>query len=255
MLDPADQVLAADFRRRDPGAAARRPAEEKAGLLFAYLDGKFGRERFDPFLKAYFDHFAIKSVTTDQFLSYLKDHLLDRYPGIVSPDQVTAWVISPGIPADAPFPASNGLESLDAARSAWLAGKLAAKKLDTRGWLTPHWTYFLDHVPAPLRKDQLADLDQAFAFTRTANAEIAADWLMLVIRSGYQPGYTRLEQYLQTTGRQSLIEPLYIELMKTPAGATLAKRVYALAKPAYSAHTAAALDAIVTPSSESQDDE
>jgi hypothetical protein len=43
--------------------------------------------------------------------------------------------------------------------------------------------------------------------------------------------------------------------MKTPGGATLAKRVYALAKPAYSARTAAALDAIVTPSSESQDDE
>jgi aminopeptidase N len=254
-LDPADQVLAADFRRRDPGAASRRPADEKAGLLFAYLDGKFGRERFDPFLKDYFDHFTLKSITTDQFLGYLKDNLLDRYPGIVSPVQVAAWVMSPGIPADAPFPASNGLESVDAARSAWLAGKVAAKKLDTRAWLTPQWTYFLHQVQAPLRKDQLADLDQAFGFTRTANAEIAADWLMLVVRSGYQPGYTRLEQYLRTTGRQGLIEPLYVELMKTPAGATLAKRVYALAKPGYSAHTAAALDAIVTPASESQDDE
>jgi hypothetical protein len=43
--------------------------------------------------------------------------------------------------------------------------------------------------------------------------------------------------------------------MKTAAGATLAKRVYALAKPAYAARTAAALDAIVTPASETQDDE
>jgi leukotriene-A4 hydrolase len=254
-LDPADQVLAADFRRRDPAAVAREPADEKAGLLFEYLDGKFGRERFDPFLKAYFDHFALKSVTTDQFLGYLKDNLLDRYPGIVSPNQVVAWVATPGIPADAPLPASNGLETVDAARSAWLEGKVAAKKLDTRRWLTPQWTYFLERVPTPLRKEQLADLDQAFAFTRTANAEIAADWLMLVIRGTYQPAYTRLEQYLETTGRQSLIEPLYVELMKTSAGATLAKRVYALAKPAYSARTAAMLDAIVTPASESQDDE
>ena len=31
--------------------------------------------------------------------------------------------------------------------------------------------------------------------------------------------------------------------MKTPAGATLAKRVYALARPGYQAHTVAALDA------------
>jgi leukotriene-A4 hydrolase len=254
-LDPADQVLAADFRHRDPGAVSRRPAEEKAGLLFTYLDGKFGRERFDPFLRAYFDHFALKSITTDQFLSYVKDNLLDRYPGIVGPAQLTAWITSPGLPSEAPLPASSGLESVDAVRSAWLAGKSAAKKLDTSGWLTPQWIYFLDHMPASLRKDQMAELDQAFGFTRTANAEIAAGWLLLVIRGSYQPSYARLEQYLQTTGRQSLIEPLYIELMKTPAGATLAKRVYALAKPAYSARTAAALDAIITPASESQDDE
>jgi leukotriene-A4 hydrolase len=253
--DPADQVLAADFRRRDPAAASRGPADEKAGLLFAQLDGKFGRERFDAFLKAYFDHFMLKSITTEQFLAYLKDNLLDRYPGIISPTQVAAWVMTPGIPADAPFPASSGLESVDAARSAWLAAKLPAKKLDTRGWLTPQWTYFLDNFQGPLRKDQLADLDQAFGFTRTANAEIAASWLMLVIRNAYQPSYPRLEQYLKTTGRQSLIEPLYIELMKTAGGATLAKRVYALAKPAYAARTAAALDAIVTPASETQDDE
>jgi leukotriene-A4 hydrolase len=253
--DPADQVLAADFRHRDPGAASRGPADEKAGLLFAHLDGKFGRERFDAFLKAYFDHFMLKSITTEQFLAYLKDNLLDRYPGIISPSQVAAWVMTPGIPADAPFPASSGLESVDAARSAWLAGKLPAKKLDTRGWLTPQWRYFLDNFQGPLPKDQMADLDQAFGFTRTANAEIAASWLMLVIRNTYQPGYPRLEQYLRTTGRQSLIEPLYIELMKTAGGATLAKRVYALAKPAYSARTAAALDAIVTPASETQDDE
>jgi len=253
--DPADQVLAADFRRRDPGAASREPADEKAGLLFAQLDGKFGRERFDAFLKAYFDHFMLKSITTEQFLTYLKDNLLDRYPGIISANQVTAWVMTPGIPADAPFPASSGLESVDAARSAWLAGKVPAKKLDTRGWLTPQWTYFLDNFQGPLRKDQLADLDQAFGFTRTANAEIASGWLLLVIRNTYQPSYLRLEQYLETTGRQSLIEPLYIELMKTAAGATLAKRVYALAKPAYAARTAAALNAIVTPASETQDDE
>jgi aminopeptidase N len=254
-LDPDDQVLAADFRHRDPGAVSRRAADEKAGLLFTYLEGKFGRERFDAFLKAYFDHFALKAITTDQFLGYLKDNLLDRYAGIVSSAQVAAWVMSPGVPAEAPLPASNGLESVDAARSAWVAGRVAAKKLDTRGWLTPKWMYFLDRLPAPLRKDQMAELDQAFGFTRTANAEIAAEWLKVVIRSSYQPSYSRLEQYLQSNGRQSLIEPLYVELMKTSAGATLARRVYTLAKPAYSARTSAALDAIVMPDAESKDDE
>jgi hypothetical protein len=78
---------------------------------------------------------------------------------------------------------------------------------------------------------------------------------MVVVKNTYQPSYPRLEQYLVGNGRRALITPLYVELMKTPAGATLAKRVYALARPFYQAQLAAALDPIVNPSSETSDDE
>jgi hypothetical protein len=110
-------------------------------------------------------------------------------------------------------------------------------------------------MPGPLRKDQLSDLDQAFGFTRGANAEIAASWFVLVIKSAYQPSYARLEEFLETNGRQTLLLPLYTELMKTPAGEALAKRVFAQARPVYQARTAAALDAIVNPGSDRADDE
>lgn len=250
---PSDQVLAVDLRGRDP-AAPRDAANEKAGLFFAFLDERFGRERFDAFLRAYFDHFAMKSITTDQFLAYLKDNLLDRFPGIVSRDQVMSWVTAPGVPPETDAP-STVFDSVDAARGAWLAGKVPAKKLDAHDWITAQWLYFLGNMPATLRKDQLADLDQAFGLTRSGNAPVAGAWLLLVIRNTYQPSYPRLEQYLESTGRDSLIEPLYVELMKTPAGATLARRVYALARPLYYSRTAALLDPIVIPASESQDDE
>ena len=49
---------------------------------------------------------------------------------------------------------------------------------------------------------------------------------MLVVKSTYQPGYARLEEFLAANGRETLLAPLYVELMKTPAGETLAKRVY-----------------------------
>ncbi len=131
------------------------------------------------------------------FSSYLKENLLDRFPGIVSASQVEAWVKEPGLPQDAPLLAVHLYESVDATRSAWLAGKIPAKKLDTRAWVTPQWTYFLDGMPGPLRKDQLNDLDQAFGFTRSANAEIASSWFVLVIKSAYQPSYVRLEEFLE----------------------------------------------------------
>ncbi len=253
-MDRPDQALAADQRDRDP-AVPRSAADEKGGLLFTFLDGKFGREHLDAFLQGYFEHFAFKSITTEEFLAYLKENLLDRYPGIVSASQVEHWVKEPGLPQDAPLLAVHLYESVDATRSAWLAGKTPAKKLDTRAWITPQWTYFLDGMPGPLRKDQLSDLDQAFGFTRSANAEIASSWFLLVIKSAYQPSYARLEEFLATNGRQTLLVPLYTELMKTPGGEVLAKRVFALARPVYQAHTAAALDAIVNPGSASADDE
>jgi leukotriene-A4 hydrolase len=253
-VERPDQALAVDQRDRDP-AVPRSAADEKGGLLFTFLDGKFGRERLDAFLQGYFDHFAYKSITTEEFLSYLKENLLDRFPGIVSASQVEAWVKEPGLPQDAPLLAVHLYESVDAARSAWLAGKMPAKKLDTRAWVTPQWTYFLDAMPGPLRRDQLNDLDQAFGFTRSANAEIASSWFVLVIKSSYQPSYARLEEFLASNGRQTLLVPLYTELMKTPGGEVLAKRVFALARPVYQAHTAAALDAIVNPGSDSADDE
>jgi leukotriene-A4 hydrolase len=253
-MNRADQVLNVDQRGRDP-AAPRSAADEKSALLFTFLGGKFGEERFDAFLQGYFDHFAFKSITTEEFLGYLKENLLDRYPGIVTAAQVAHWVDEPGLPPDAPLLAGHPYEPVDAARSAWLSGKIAAKKLDTRVWVTPQWTYFLDNMPGPLRRDQMAELDQVFNFTRSPNAEIAASWFVLVIKSAYQPGYARLEEFLKSNGRETLVMPVYVELMKTPGGEALAKRVYVLAKPLYQAHTAAALDAVVNPGSETADDE
>ena len=68
-----------------------------------------------------------------------------------------------------------------------------------------------------------------------------------MIRNDYQPGFARLEEYLKSIGRRKLIVPLYVELMKTPAGSEFAKRVYAKARPGYHPETVAAIDAIVTP--------
>ncbi len=258
-LAPGDQVLAIDLRDRDPDEVFSLVPYEKGRLFLTFLDAKFGRERFDEFLRGYFDHFAFKSISTEQFLKYLKDNLLDRVPGIVTYAEVMAWVSGPGIPPDAVLPTTDAFAVVDEARASWISGKIPAKKLDTHDWIAQQWLYFLDNMPAPgspalLTAAQMADLDRAFGFTRTVNAEIGHSWFLLVIRNHYQPSYVRLEEYLKTIGRRKLIKPLYEELMKTPAGAAQAKRVYALARPGYHPQTVAAIDAIVNEASESPDE-
>lgn len=255
-LKPADQALDIDLRGRDPDEILSSVPYEKGRLFLTYLETRFGREHFDAFLRGYFDHFALKSITTDQFLAYLEENLLARYPGIVSREQVMAWVTGPGLPADAVLPVAADFAPVDAERTAWLAGKVTGKKLkaDTGGWVTPQWRYFLDEMPAGLRAAQMAELDGIFEFTKTTNAEIGRSWFLQVIHHQFQPGNVRLEAYLSSIGRRGLITPLYEELMKTPGGAVQAKRVYALARPGYQPETAAAIDAIVNPKSEESDD-
>jgi leukotriene-A4 hydrolase len=248
-LKPADQILAIDLRDRDPDEVFSEIPYEKGRLFLNYLDAKFGRERFDAFLRGYFDHFAFKSITTEQFLAYLQENLLDRFPGMVTRDQVNAWVLRPGLPADAVLPATTMFEPVDEARAAWLAGKLAPKKLGM-DWIAQQWLYFLNNMPATLLPSQLADLDKAFGFSKSPNAEIAHGWFKLVIANDYQPSFPRLEEYLKTVGRRKLIAPLYEALMKTPSGAVVAKRVFAKARPGYHPETVKAIEAIVVPKEE-----
>ena len=107
-------------------------------------------------------------------------------------------------------------QPVDEARSAWLGGKLPAKKIGA-DWVTQQWLRFLDEMPA-LSAAQLAELDKAFGLSKTPNAEIAHSWFKLVIVNDYRPGFPRLEEYLTTIGRRKLIEPLYTGLMKTSGG-------------------------------------
>lgn len=248
-LKPSDQILAIDLRDRDPGEVFSDVPYEKGRLFLNYLDTKFGRERFDAFLRGYFDHFAFKSITTEDFLEYLQENLLDRFPGLVTGDQVHAWVFEPGLPADAVLPVTSMFQPVDAVRDAWLNGKPLAKHVGL-DWVAQQWLYFLGQMPASLRTAQLAELDKNFGFSKSPNAEIAHSWFKLAIANEYQPAYGRLEEYLTSIGRRKLIAPLYEALMKSPPGVLVAKRVFAKARAGYHPETAKAIEAIVEPKGE-----
>jgi leukotriene-A4 hydrolase len=253
-LPPGDQMLANDLRDRDPEDAFTAVPYDKGRLFLNYLDAKFGREHFDAFLKTYFDHFAFKAITTDQFVAYLQENLLNKYPGIVSREQVNAWIFNPGLPADAVLPVTTLFAPVDEARAAWLAGSLPLKKLGT-DWNVQQWLYFLENMPPSLSAAQMADLDKAYGFTKSENAEIASSWFKLVIAHDYQPAYPKLEEYLKAIGRTKLIKPLYEGLMNTGPGQAVAKRVFAKAKVGYHPETVTSLEAVVEPDKNKDDDD
>ena len=82
---------------------------EKGALFLRTLERAFGRDRFDVFLRSYFDRFAFRSITTADFTAYLKDHLL-LDPNESKAIDLAAWLEGPGLPTGFAEPKSARLD-------------------------------------------------------------------------------------------------------------------------------------------------
>ncbi len=244
-LEARDQILHVDLAGRDPDDGFTLVPYEKGALFLRQLEETFGRDKFDQFLKSYFDHFAFQSITTADFLAYLQKNLLDANPQLAAKVPLDEWIEKSGLPASAPKPQSDAFAKTEVQAKAWLDGKTPAAKLETKQWTTQEWLHFLKFLPAQLSEPQLKDLDQTFGLTKTGNAEIAHVWLLMAIRNKYAMAYPRLEEYLISIGRQKLIKPLYEELVKTPEGKQRAKAIYAKARAGYHPIAQTSVDKIV----------
>ncbi|MFN9298871.1 MAG: M1 family aminopeptidase, partial [Acidobacteriota bacterium] len=72
-LKPEDTRLHVDLKGRDPEEGVTLVPYLKGALLLRALELELGRERWDVFVRAYFDKFAFQSITTATFESYLKE--------------------------------------------------------------------------------------------------------------------------------------------------------------------------------------
>lgn len=233
-IDPKKQVLALrPGTLADPDDSSASTNYTKGAWFLQFLEERYGRDVFDPFLKEYFNHFAFQSIPTTKFLEYAKANLLAKHPGKVTEAELDEWVYEPGVPANAPKTLSPRFDAIDAARKAWLDNGTLPAKDATAKWSTQEWVHFIDGMPEKLTVEQLAALDKAFHFTGTPNGEIAQRWYPLAVRSGYTQANAAAAEFIARVGRRKLIMPTYSELVKTPEGLKLAEETFAKARPGY----------------------
>lgn len=232
-LEPNDEILAIDLRGRDPDAVFSNIPYEKGALFLREIEHNIGRENFDAFLNDYFDKFAFQSITTDQFITHLKETLLLEYPGKLNINRIYQWIFQADLPANVVIPESDAFDLIDTSRAGWLAAETAVADIDTSGWTVHQWLYFLNNLPEELSVEQLAELDATFNLTESKNNEIAHSWLLICVRNWYEPALPRLHEYLTSIGRNKLIKPLYKALSETDRGRELGKKAFEEAKSGY----------------------
>lgn len=241
-MSPADQALALPpLTERDPDEALSNVAYVKGSWFLQFLEQRFGRETFDPFLRSWFDDHAFQSANTDQFVEYLKKNLLSKKPGAVTDAELKAWLDEPGIPAFATKARSRNFTIVDTARISWEGSDKLPSPQITSEWGTQEWVHFIDGMGKTLPVEKLAALDRAYHFTGTANGEIAMRWYPLAIRSGYAEANEAAGAFIERVGRRKLILPIYAELVKTPEGLAFAKAAFEKAKPGYHPITTASV--------------
>lgn len=244
-LEDSQEILHIDLKGKDPEECVTRVPYEKGVLFLRQIEETFGRERFDQFLRDYFSHFAFQSITTADFVAYLQQELLECDPERARKLPLSEWLYEPGLPASAPHPSSEAFFQVEEQADRWLRGVIPAPRLPADQWTTHEWLHFLRYLPKDLNQDQLKQLDDAFQLTKSGNAEIVHDWLLMTIRSGYEAANWRLSKFLQSIGREKLIKPLYEELIKSSSGWQRALEIYRLARPTYHLQVVNKIDRIL----------
>jgi aminopeptidase N len=245
-LPKVDWSLVRSSPFKDPDEVYSSVPYERGVLFLTWLETQFGRTAFDAFLRGWFNDHAFQSATTAQFVSYLQDKLMTQQPGKVTPVQISAWLYQPEIPDYAVLPHSDALSKVDEARESWLSGKSTLDALPAPPWNVHEWVYFLEDMPASATPNQIRALDARYKLSETHNAIIASAWFRCAIARGDYAVLPALRHYVGSTGRTSLIEPLYRELVKTPAGKSFAEQTYRQVKPGYSVITQHAVERVLS---------
>ena len=219
----ADTHLYLNLDGRDPDDGLTDVAYEKGRFFLQAVETIVGRKRFDVFLKKYFFENKFKTMDTERFVEYLNRHLLSSD----EQNQLNAndWIYGPGLPDNAPIPNSTELDRVETAIAKFNNNRIKATDINTEGYTTHHWLYFLRGLK-DLNLKKMKDLDAFFQFTETGNSEIACDWFKHCIEQDYISAFPAMKAFLVSVGRRKFLTPLYTRLAETDKNRRWASAVY-----------------------------
>ena len=236
-----------------PGSALHHePGADELGSAITYDKGHFfmrtlertiGRERFDAWLRQWFDNHAFQPATSELIYEDMLANLVAS-PAEAQALKLREWIFEPGLPSNVVRPDPAAFAEVDAAVSAYTAdGSIPAAY---SGWSAAEQMRFLDNIPKIRSAEQLAALDSALGLSDAGNNEILFLWLELGLMNRYEPAVPKAEEFLAEVGRAKFVRPLFQVLWDEGEwGQPIARRIYAKTRDSYHAVTRAGVDRIV----------
>ena len=228
-----DTRLHLDLKGRHPNDGLTDIAYEKGAAFLRTIEAVVGRERFDAYLKGWFNRHMFQPVTSAMFLADLRQNLVKGDQALEAKLMLDQWVYQPGIPSNMVKPDPKAFAEVDRAVAAFAGGAMPDTTAWGR-WTTDERLRFLNKLLRKLAKPRLDALNLAFGLNDTRNKEVRFAWLDLAVGNRYDPALVSLEQFLTSQGRGKFVKPLITALAKDPQwGRPIAVRIYARARPLY----------------------
>jgi aminopeptidase N len=240
---PKDTHLKLDLSGRNPDDGMTSIAYIKGSFFLRTLESIVGREKFDAFLKGYFNQHQFQTITTEEFVTYLKKNLLE--PNHLD-FNINEWIYGPGIPKNCVKIISPRFDRVNELAKEFTNGKKASDLGITRSsWITQEWMNFIRQLPDTIGIDRLKELDKQFDLKGWGNAEIMSEWFVKSIHAGYKDIRPEMKKFLFIIGRRKFLQPIYTALAETPDDKKWAIDVYKLARQNYHAISYNTIDLIL----------
>jgi leukotriene-A4 hydrolase len=226
----------------NPDDGASGIVYDKGALFLRTIERMVGRERWDAYLRSYFDRHAFQPMTSARFLADLRANLVRGDRALEERLQLDRWVYQPGLPENAVRPDPQAFATVDSAVQTYVRGGDTAG-IPYASWTTAERLRFINSLPRTLPKERLAQLDRAFGLTSSGNSELLFAWLQLALANRYDPAVPATERFLLRMGRRKFVAPLFETLVgQGEWGRPIAQRIYARARPGYHSVTTGTVD-------------
>jgi leukotriene-A4 hydrolase len=261
---PEDSQLHLALEGRNPDDGMTDIAYVKGAFFLKTLEAHVGREKFDVFLKSYFETFQFKTVDTKQFIRFLNEHLLAEEKAVFDYD---AWIYTEGLPTNCLQLHSKRLDDMQTLADNFTHGKVSfapkisytykkvgkrrkkikrVEQINYQDHIVQEWQTFIRRLPRNLPHAKMREIDRYLRFSFSGNSELLTEWFILSANNGYaQTNKHQIAAFLTKVGRRKYLMPIYEALLLNKTTRNFAVHTIQGAKQNYHAVSRKSIEALM----------
>jgi len=219
-MDSVLTCLKVPSEGRDPDATVTIVPYYKGSFLLKECEYAVGRERFDAFIQKYTGKYQFQSLTTEEFLEFLKQELPDVFEKV----DVPGWVYEPGLPDDRHRPQSALYDEVQNVLAAYQEGTRPTRE-QVANWHRYQILSFLQALPKQIPAEDCPYFEDILDLENKNDAAHYSYFYTTCISSGYQEILPRVEEFISKIGRMLYILPIFRAMIASDWAKADARRI------------------------------